>query len=107
MPFGQDSFSPQGNTNCKEVTEESKKYNLCNILKTDKNYHPAEIKNNSFLDRLLECYNEIKKPINFTFDSSDSKYKSYYEKCRTNCSQRINGDINNCIKCDIHYIIKP
>jgi hypothetical protein len=24
-----------------------------------------------------------------------------------NCSQRTNGDINNCIKCDIHYIIKP
>ena len=86
MPFGQDSFSPQGNTKCKEVTEESKKYNLCNILKTDKNYYPAEIKNNSFLHRLLERYNEIMKPINFTFDSSDRKYNSCYEKCRTNCS---------------------
>jgi hypothetical protein len=65
LPLGQDSFSPQGNTKCKEATEGSKKYNLWNILKTYKNYHPDEIKNNSFLHRILEPYNEITKPINF------------------------------------------
>ena len=38
---------------------------------------------NSFLQVFLESYNTITKPINFTFDSNDSKYKSCYEKCRT------------------------
>jgi hypothetical protein len=44
LPFGQDSFPPQGNTKCKEVTEESKKYNLFISCKTDNHYHPAEFK---------------------------------------------------------------
>jgi len=95
-----------GDNKCKEDNEESKKYNLCISCNTEKNYHPAEFKNNSFLHGFLECYNETTKPINFYFDTSDSKYKPCYETCRT-CSQGGNGEINNCIECDNNYIKKP
>ena len=94
------------NNKCSEETVESKKYNLCKSCNTAQNYHPAEFKNNSFLHGFLECYNDISKPINFYFDSSDNKYKPCYETCRT-CSQEGNGDINNCIECAINHIKKP
>ena len=95
-----------GDNKCSEDTEESKKYNLCKSCNTAQNYHPAEFKNNSFLHGFLECYNDISKPINFYFDSSDNKYKPCYETCRT-CNQGGDGEINNCIECAINYIKKP
>ena len=94
----------QGNNKCKEVTEESKKYNLC--ISCNQNYFPAEFKEDSFLHGFLECYNETTKPINFYFDSSHNKYKPCFEACRT-CNEEGNLETNNCIECANNYIKKP
>ena len=96
-----------GDNKCEEVTEKSKKYNLCTKCNTAENYYPAEFKNSSFLHGFLECYNENTKPINFYLDTSDSKkYKPCFEACRT-CEQGGNVETNNCLECDINYIKKP
>ena len=91
---------------CQESNNESKSYELCISCNNKTKYYEAEFKNNSFLHGFKECYNENTKPINFYFDSNAQKYKPCYETCRT-CNEGGNGEINNCITCDINYIKKP
>ena len=94
------------NNKCKSSTSESLFYNLCIECNTDKNYYPAEIKDNSLFHGFVECYNETTKPINFYFNSSTKKYKICYETCLT-CNEDGNELNNNCLTCANNHIKTP
>ena len=94
------------NIKCKESTYKSAQYNLCTSCNEEEQYFPGVFPNNDFLHGFIECFNITTKPINFYFDNLTKKFKPCYETCLT-CNYGGNGDINNCLTCEINFIKKP
>ena len=95
-----------GDIKCKTSSVESAIYNLCVSCNIEQQYFPASFPKDEFLHGFIECYNISTKPINFYFDDDEQKYKPCFETCLT-CNEGGNGDINNCINCEINFIKKP
>ena len=94
------------NVKCKISSYQSYIYNLCITCNEEQNFYPAQFPDSSFLHGFIECYNNDTKPINFYFDDSNKKYKPCYETCHT-CEKGGNGDMHNCLTCDINHKKEP
>ena len=90
---------------CKKCID-SESEEKCTQCNNDKGYFPLS---NSEDFIIIDCItNQIKeqKYNNYYFDIETGFYRPCYERCET-CNEKGDGKNNNCITCDVGYMLKP
>ena len=90
---------------CKACTENNNDI-ICTECNDDKGYFPITYSDPPQLENCINEKIKEEKYPDYYFDTQTKYYKPCYEKCQT-CTEKGDGENNNCLTCATGYILQP
>ena len=109
VPLSEEISTTEVNNKCPEKCKkciESESEKKCTQCNNDKDYFPITNSDDFIIVDCISNQIKVQKYNNYYFDIETGFYRPCYERCET-CNEKGDGKNNNCITCDVGYILKP